>query len=76
MLDASITAIHPAGFTIQIHMHTPKPCHDFLYISGAFRRLYPRWSRRWPLLVDGTSERWRRQTMEEAQCLIQVLVYL
>jgi hypothetical protein len=19
----------------------PKPCHDFLYISGAFRRLYP-----------------------------------
>jgi hypothetical protein len=22
MLDASITAIHPAGFTIQIHLHT------------------------------------------------------
>jgi len=22
-------------------MHDDKPCHDFLYNSGAFRRLYP-----------------------------------
>src|SRR2546429_10027299 len=29
------------GFTVTLQAVPPKPCHDLLYISGAFRRLYP-----------------------------------
>ncbi len=29
------------GFLGPVLRELAKPCHDFLYISGAFRRLYP-----------------------------------
>jgi hypothetical protein len=42
-LMGSYCSIHGVGPKCQeaVAYRRPKPCHDFLYMSGAFRRLYP-----------------------------------
>src|SRR5262249_39825137 len=46
-----------------------KPCHDLLYISGDFRRLYPVGSA-WAVLGDAASPPWPGTAVEGGKALL------